>query len=108
MTTSPTPPRAATRKRSTGSRLTRWLAWVLGPSVLVGAAVWFLLRNRAEGNKPLIVAVVAAILFAFLWQWLRMRLKKAGRGMAYATRSMFMALLFVGLVVAATYYFWIR
>ncbi len=108
MTQPPPPQRAQRKQRSAGSRLTRWFAWVFGPSVIVGAAVWFLLRDRAEGNKPLIVALVAAILFAFLWQWLRMRLTKTGRGMAYAMRSMFLALLFVGAVVAATYFFWIR
>ena len=86
----------------------RWLLSVFGPSILVGAAIWILLKTQTDTEHALFLGALAAVLFLISWHALSLRLRKAGRSVMHFLKSAFWALLFVAVSVGVVWYFFFK
>lgn len=99
-----TPPPQPPRQRKRNWKLR--VALRLGPSVLVGLVVAWVLRDAAAPGWQ--IGLVAGIVFFFAWQALGMRMKRAGRSAAHTMKSFLLALAFLAAAVALAWLLWLR
>ena len=104
MTTTPVPATPKKKKRSPG----RWLASVFGPALVVAGAVWAVLKTQTESDHALFLGALAGALFLIAWHALSLRMRKAGRSVAYFLKSAFWTLLSVAVLVGVVWYFFFR
>ena len=105
----PPPPAPATPQEKKKKRgLKRWFLGVFGPALVVGAAVWIVLTTQTDTEHALVLGGIAGVLFLIAWNALSLRLRKAGRSLAYFLKSAFWTLLFVALAVGIVWYFFFR
>lgn len=94
-------------KKKKGGPL-RWLLSVFGPALVVGGAVWFVLKSQTGSDHALFLGALAGALFLIAWHALSLRMRKAGRSLMHFLKSAFWTLLFVGVAVAVVWYFFFK